>query len=122
MTPGGPSPTYDEYYKQLLGYAKKLEATAKDNTLSQKANSVESDYLAQHSLLDLCYNNGTNLLTYVSNQGDDIDMIQDVFPCHQVMNERRLCLPSRTHREPTCDELQIQNLTWSELQDNTKSD
>ena len=34
MTPGGPLPTYDEYYKYLLGYAKELEAVVEDNTLS----------------------------------------------------------------------------------------
>ena len=34
MTPGGSTPTYDEYYKYLLGYTKKLEAVVEDNTPS----------------------------------------------------------------------------------------
>ena len=49
MTPGGPLPTYDEYYKYLLGYAKKLEAVVEGNTTSQKANSSETDYLTPYS-------------------------------------------------------------------------
>ena len=38
MTPWGPLSTYDEYYKYLLGYAKKFEGVVEDNTPSQKAN------------------------------------------------------------------------------------
>ena len=39
------TPTYDEYYEYMLGYAKKLEAAVAYNTPSQKVNSAESDYL-----------------------------------------------------------------------------
>ena len=77
MILGRPSPTYDKYYKYLLGYTKKLEAAFKDNTPSRKANSSETDYLTPYSPLDSCYNNATDLLTYISDHDhdDDIDMI-----------------------------------------------
>ena len=77
MTPGT-IPSYDEYYEYLLGYAKKLEAAVANNTSSRKANSAESDYLTPYSPSDSCYSNATDLLTFMSDQGDDVDMIQDV--------------------------------------------
>ena len=39
LTPRGPPPTYDEYYKYLLQYAKKLEVSVEINTPACKANS-----------------------------------------------------------------------------------
>ena len=111
MTTRGPSPTYDEYYKYLLGYAKKLEAAIKDNTPSQKANSSETDYLTPYTPLDSCYSNATNLSTYMSDRGDDVDMIQDVLQCHQAMKEGRPRPPPRTRQEPIREELRIQNPT-----------
>ena len=77
MTPGT-TPTYDEYYEYLLGYAKKLEAAVEDNTPSWKANSSESDYLTPYSPSNSCYSNTTNLSTHMSDRGDDVDMIQDM--------------------------------------------
>ena len=47
MTPGGHS--YDEYYKYLLGYAKKLEVAVESNTPALKANSSKTDYLTPNS-------------------------------------------------------------------------
>ena len=75
MTPGGPLPTYDEYYKYLLGYKEKLEATVEDNTPSRKANSFEINYLTPYSPLDPFYSNATDLSAYMSDQGHDVDMI-----------------------------------------------
>ena len=39
----GTTPTYNEYYEYMLGYAKKLEAAVTNNTTSQKTNAAESD-------------------------------------------------------------------------------
>ena len=52
LTPGGPTPTYDEYYKYLLQYAKKMEVSVEINTPARKANSSETDYLTQNSPSD----------------------------------------------------------------------
>ena len=89
MTPGGPSPKYNEYYKYLLGYAKKLELAVEYYTPSRKAKSSELDYLTSYSPLDLCYSNATNLSPYMLDRGDVVDMIQDVIQCHQAMKEGR---------------------------------
>ena len=48
MNPGGPTLTYDEYYKYLLQIAKKLEISVVINTSARKANSSETDYLSQN--------------------------------------------------------------------------
>ena len=102
------TPIYDEYYEYLLGYAKKLEAAvAKNNTPSRKANLAESDYFKPYSPSDSCYSNATNLLTYMSDQGDDLDMIQDMLQCHQAMKEGRPRPPARTRREPLRQDLRI---------------
>ena len=52
LTPGGPTPSYDEYYKYLLGYAKKLEVAVESNTPALKANSSKTDYLTPNSPSD----------------------------------------------------------------------
>ena len=96
MTPGGPSTTYDEYYKYLLGYAKKLGAAVKDNTPSRKANLSGTDYMTPYSPLDSCYSNATDLSAYISNQGHNVDMIQDVLHYHQAMKQGRSCPPLQT--------------------------
>ena len=95
MTPGGPLPTYDEYCKYLLGYTKKLEAAIQDNTPSQKVNSSETYYLTPYSQLDLCYSNTTDLSSYMSDPGDDVDMIKDMLRCNQAMKQGRSCSPLR---------------------------
>ena len=48
----GTTPTYEEYFGYMLGYAKKLEAAVTNNTTSHKANSAESDILLPYSPLD----------------------------------------------------------------------
>ena len=119
MTPGGPLPTYDEYYKYLLVYAKKLEAAVEDNTPSQKKSS-ETDYLTPYSPSASCYSNATDLLAYMLDRGDDVDMIHDVLQCYQAMIEGRPRLPPQTRRQPVHNELKILNPTWSGLQGDTK--
>ena len=52
LTPGGPTPSYDKYYKYLLGYAKKLEVAVESNTPALKANSSKTDYLTPNSPSD----------------------------------------------------------------------
>ena len=62
----GPLPTYDEYYKYLLGYAEKLKAAVEDNTPSRKANSSKTDYLTPYSPSDPFYSNAIDLSAYIS--------------------------------------------------------
>ena len=45
MTPGGPLPTYDEYYKYLLQHSKKFETAVENNTPSLKTSSSKTDFL-----------------------------------------------------------------------------
>ena len=56
----------------------------------------------------------------MSNRGEDVDMIQDVLQCHQVMKEQRTCPPPQTRQEPLRQELRIKDPTWSGLEDDTK--
>ena len=46
----------------------------------------------------------------------DVDMIQYTLECNQALKEGRPRPPRRTHREPVCEELKIQNPTWAGLQ------
>ena len=55
LTPKGPTPTYDEYYRYLLQYAKKLEVAVEINTPARKANSSETDYSTPNSPSDPYY-------------------------------------------------------------------
>ena len=119
MKPGTTS-IYDYYYEYMLGYTKKLEAAVANNTPSQKANSAESDYFQPYSPLDTCYNNATELSTYMIDQGGEVDMIQDVLQCNQAIQQEKPCPPARTRQEPLCQELRIKDPTWSELADDTK--
>ena len=73
MTPGRPTPSYDEYYTYMLQYAKKLEVAVENNTPSLKANSSETDYLTPYSPSDPFFSHATNLSAYMVNQ--DVDMI-----------------------------------------------
>ena len=114
ITPGGPSPTYDEYYAYLLQYVKKLEVPVENNTPSLKANSSKTDYLTPYSLSDPFFSYATDLPAYMTNQ--DVDSIQNFLQCNQVLKEGRPRLPQRTRREPVQNELRIQNPTWSGLQ------
>ena len=69
-------------------HAKQLEAAIIDNTTSQKANAAESDYLLlPYSPSDKCYNNATALSSYMVDQGEDVDMIQDILQCNQAMKQ-----------------------------------
>ena len=111
MTPGGPTPSYDEYYKYLLGYAKKLEVAVESNTPALKANPSETDYLIPNSPSDPFFSHATDLSTYMANQ--DVDMIQYTLQCNQALKEGRPRPPRRTRREPIREELKIQNPTWS---------
>ena len=61
LTPGGLTPSYDEYYKYLLGYAKKLEVAVEINTPAHKANSSETDYLTPNSQSDPYYSHASDL-------------------------------------------------------------
>ena len=119
MTPGGPLST-NEYYKYLLGYAKKLEAAVEDNTPRWKANSSEADYLRPYSPPDPCYSKATDLSAYMLDRGHDVDAILEVFHYHQAIKQGRPRPPPRTRREPIRDELKILNPTWSGLQGDTK--
>ena len=121
MTPEGPLSTYDEYYKYLLGYAKKLKAAVEDNTPSLKVNSSGTNYLTPYSPSDPFFSHATDLSAYMSDRGHDVDMIQDVLHCHQAMKQGRPRPPPRTRREPVRDELKIRNSTWSGLQGDTES-
>ena len=120
MTPGGPSPTYDEYYTYLLQYAKKLEVAAENNNPSLKANSYKTYYSTPYPPSDPFFSHGTDLSAYMSDQGHDVDIIHDVLHCHQAIKQGRPRPPSRTRREPVQDELRIQNPKWSRLQRETK--
>ena len=91
MTPGGPLPTYDDYYTYLLQYAKKLEVAVENNTPSLKVNSLETDYLTPNSPSDLFFSHATNLLTYMVNQ--DVDMIQYTLEYNQALKEGRTPSP-----------------------------
>ena len=95
----------------MLKYAKKLEAAVTDNTTSRKANVAESDYLLPYSPSDECYNDASELLSYMIDQGGDIDMIQGVFQCNQDIKQVKPRPPPRTRREPLHKGLQIKNPT-----------
>ena len=94
----GTIPTYDEYYEYMLGYATKLEAAVANNTSSQKAKSAESDYSLPYSLSDACYNNATELSTYIIDQGEVVDIIQDVLQCNQARKQGKPCSPPQIHQ------------------------
>ena len=83
ITPGGPSPTFDEYYAYLLQYAKKLEVAVENNSPSLKANLSETDYLTPYSPSDPFFTHATDLSAYMVNQ--DVDLIQDFLQCNQVL-------------------------------------
>ena len=85
--------------------AKQLEAAITDNTTSQKVNTTKSDYLLPYSHTDECYNNDTELSSYIIDQGRDVDMIQGVLQCNQAMKQGKSCLQPRTRREPIREEL-----------------
>ena len=53
-------------------------------------------------------------------QGEDVDMIQDVLQFNQSMKQGKPCPPSRTRRGPLHQELRIKEPTWSGLYDDTK--
>ena len=104
----------------MLGYAKKLEAAVTDNTTRQKANAVESDYLQPYSPSDTCYNNATELSSYMIDRGKDVDMIQDILQCNQAMEQGKPRPSPRTRREPLRQELRIKDPTWSGLKPDTR--
>ena len=116
----GTIPTYDLYFEYLMFHAKQLEAAITDNTTSRKANAAESDYLLPYSHTDECYNNDTELSSYMVDQGGDVDMIQGVLQCNQAMKQGKPCLPPRTRREPIRKELQTKDPIWSELKSDTR--
>ena len=68
-----------------------------------------------YSPSDTCYNDATNLSTYMVDRGEDVDMIQDVLQCSQAMKQGKPRPPPRTRQEPLRQELQIKDPTWSEL-------
>ena len=74
LTPGGPPPTYDEYYKYLLQYAKHLEVSVEINTPARKANSSKTDYLTQNSPSDPDFNQASDLSSFMGIQ--DADFVQ----------------------------------------------
>ena len=90
-----PASTYQEFYAYLLKFAQKLEAAVTDNTTSRKANSAESSYLSPYSPSDEQYNDTTELLSYMEDQGD-VEMIHDVLLCSQALKQGKLRLPPRS--------------------------
>ena len=68
LMPGGPTPSYDEYYRYLFQYAKKLKVAVEINTPAHKVNSSETDYLTPNSPSDPYFNHATDLSTYMVNQ------------------------------------------------------
>ena len=98
LTPGGPTPTYEKYYKYLLQYAKKMEVSVEINTPACKANSSETDYLTQKSPSDPNFSQASDLSSFMGNQ--DVDMVQYTLECNQAMKEGRPRPPQRTRREP----------------------
>ena len=101
----GTTPTYDEYYAYILGFAKKLEAAVTNNTTSRKANIAKLDYLLLYSPSDEYYNDATILSNYMVDQRGDVNMIQDVLQCNQAMKQGKPCPPPQTRREPLRKEL-----------------
>ena len=94
------TPTYDECYKYILRYAKKLKAAVTDNTTSCKANVAKSDYLLPYSPSDECYNNATELSYYMVYREGDVDIFQVILQCNQAMKQGKPRLPPQTLREP----------------------
>ena len=119
MKPGS-TPTYDEYYENMLGYIKKLEAAVADNTPSGENNVSKSDYLTPYSPSDSCYNNATDLSIYMIDREEDVDMVQDILQCNQAIKQGKLCPPPRTRRDLLCQELRIKDPIWSGLEDDIK--
>ena len=111
MTRGGPTPSYDEYYKYMLQYAKKLEVAVERNTPALKTNSSKTAYLTPYSPSDPFFSQATDPSTYMVSQ--EVDVIQYILQCNQALKEGRLRPPQRTHRKPVCEKLKIQNSTWS---------
>ena len=87
LTPGGPTPTYVEYYRYLLQYAKKLEVAIEINTPARKANSSKTDYLTPNSPSDPYFSHASDLSNYMVNQ--DMDIVQYTLECNQAMKEGR---------------------------------
>ena len=79
--------TYDEYFEYMLGYTKKLEVAVTDNTTSRKANVAESDYLLPYSPSDECYNDASDLSSYMVDRGGDMNMMQDILQCNQAIKQ-----------------------------------
>ena len=113
LTSEGPTSSYNEHYKYLLGYAKKLEVAVKSNTPARKANSSKTDYLTPNLPSDSYFSYVSDLSTYTVNQ--DVDMVQYTLECNQIMKEGRPRPPRRTRQEPICEELKIQNPIWAGL-------
>ena len=84
LNPGGPAPTYSEYYMYLLLIAKKLEISVQVNTPACKAHSAETDYLSQNSSSDPDYQHANNLSTYMGVQ--DADYTQYILECNKAMS------------------------------------
>ena len=83
LTSDGPTPTYDEYYRYLLQYAKKLEVSVEINTPAHKANSSETDYLTQNSPFNSNFSQASDLSSFIGNQ--DVDMVQHTLEYNQAM-------------------------------------
>ena len=105
LTPGRPTPSYDEYYRYLLGYAKKSEVAVEINTPARKVNSSETDYLIPNSPSDPYYSHASDLSNYMVNH--DVDMVQYTLECNQATKEGRSRPPRRTRREQFRKELKI---------------
>ena len=71
----------------MVGYAKRLEVGVGDNTPNLKTNSAGSDYIKSHTPSDTCYDNATNLSTYMTDKEEDVDIIQEV-PSMDPSNEK----------------------------------
>ena len=69
---GGLTPSYDEYYKYLLRYAKKLEVAVENDTPARKTNSSKTDYLTPNSPSDPYFSHASDLSTYMVNQNVDM--------------------------------------------------
>ena len=82
-----PPATYDEFYLYLLDFAKRLEASVSDNTTSRKANSAESHFLSQYAPSDDCFDDATDLSTFMADQGQDVDYIHHILQCNQAMKQ-----------------------------------
>lgn len=101
-----------------MSHGKKVEDIITDNSLSQKANVAEYDYMQPYSSSDKYFDAATDLSNFMGNRGTDIDMIHNVLNCSKALQQRKTLPQERTHRqqrEPLQKELQIKDHEWSRL-------